>query len=119
MIRLRLAAVILAMAAIATGCLDDSITGERPISIDLDVTPQSPMVDENVRAVFNVTGTGLRGVLVDWGDGVVDSVAMSGLVVEATSFVDHSYTLAGEYPVTARVEDQTSSESTTTTVIVR
>lgn len=119
MSRLRLAAAIVTMAAVATGCLDDSITGERPISIELDITPASPMVDENVRAVFNATGTGLRGVLVDWGDGVVDSVAMSGLVVEATSFVDHTYTVAGEYPVTARVEDQTSSQSTTTTVIVR
>ncbi|MEK9501121.1 PKD domain-containing protein [Gaopeijia maritima] len=119
MTRLRIAAVIFAMAAVATGCLDDSITGERPISIDLDITPESPMVDENVRAVFSATGTGLRGVLVDWGDGVVDSLALSGLVVEAQSYMDHIYTTAGEYPVTARVEDQTSSQSATTTVVVR
>lgn len=119
MTRLRLSALILAVAAVATGCLDDSITGERPIAIELDVTPASPQVDENVRATFTATGSGLRGVLVDWGDGVVDSLALSGLVVEAESYMEHAYGAVGEYPVTARVEDQTSSESATTTVIVR
>lgn len=116
--RLRRFAVPLVAAAVATGCLDNSITGERPISISLDVTPESPAVDELVTATFSATGTGLRGVIVDWGDGVLDSLPYSGVVVEVQAFSEHMYTLAGDYPVTATVEDQTSSESTTVTVVV-
>lgn len=90
--------------AAATACLDDSITGTRPLSIDITVTPATATVDEVVTVRYVVTGTGLAGVIVDWGDGVVDSVPFIGSAVEAEGPVEHQYTAAGTYGILGTVE---------------
>lgn len=113
--RLR-ASLILAAVAVGAGCLDDSITGTRPLAVELSVSPTSAAVGETVTASFNATGTGLQGVILDWGDGMLDSLALSGLAVEAGQDLTHSYTVAGAYMVSARAEDQTGARTATATV---
>ena len=108
--------MILAGITAAWGCLDDSITGERPLTIELSLSPTTASVAETVTASFSATGSGLQGVILDWGDGVVDSLALSGRVVEAASDLDHVYGTAGSFQVTATVEDQTGSDSASRTV---
>ena len=98
------------------GCLDDSITGERPLTIQLVVNPSAASVAETVTASFEATGSGIQGVILDWGDGVVDSLVLSGRVIEAASDLDHAYGVTGTFTVTAIVEDQTGSDSASRSV---
>jgi hypothetical protein len=110
------ASLVLAAVVTGWGCLDDSITGERPLTIQLTVTPATANVNDPVTAQFSATGSGLQGVIVDWGDGVVDSLVLTGRVVEAASDLDHMYTASGSFTVTATAEDQTGSESDTQSI---
>jgi PKD repeat protein len=112
---LRALAVVVGVAA-GWGCLDDSITGERPLTIQLTVAPASALVTETVTATFEATGSGIQGVILDWGDGLVDSLVLSGRVVEAASDLDHIYGVSGTFTVTAIVEDQTGTDSASRTV---
>ncbi|MBT8405502.1 MAG: hypothetical protein KJP18_16700 [Gemmatimonadetes bacterium] len=112
---LRALAVVVGVTA-GWGCLDDSITGERPLSIQLAVNPSAASVAETVTASFEATGSGIQGVILDWGDGVVDSLVLSGRVVEAASDLDHAYGVPGTFTVTAIVEDQSGSDSASRSV---
>jgi hypothetical protein len=113
--RLR-ASLILAAVALGAGCLDDSITGTRPLDVRVTVSPASAAVGETVTASFDATGTGLQGVILDWGDGVLDSLVLSGFAVEAGQDLDHAYSTAGSYTIAARAEDQTGARTATTAV---
>ena len=110
------AALVIAAVAIGAGCLDDSITGTRPLDVSVSVSPTSAAIGETVTARFNATGTGLQGVILDWGDGVLDSLVLSGVAVEAGQDVGHAYTIAGSYTISARAEDQTGARTATTSV---
>ena len=106
--RLR-ASLILAAVAVGAGCLDDSITGTRPLDVRLTVTPTSAAVGETVTASFNATGTGLQGV-------ILDSLVLSGIAVEAGQDIEHAYSAVGSYTISARAEDQTGARTATTAV---
>lgn len=112
--------LILLLAAIggATACLDDSITGSRTLGVDVTTSASSVETGETVTATVSAMGTGLQGMLVDWGDGVVDSLSLSGLVVTAESAFDHGYSAAGSYTVVARAEDQSGAVADSATVEV-
>ena len=110
------ASLILAAVAVGAGCLDDSITGTRPLDVEVSVSPSSALVGETVQATFLATGTGLQGVILDWGDGVVDSLALSGTAVQAGRDLDHAYSAVGSYTISARAEDQTGARTATTSV---
>lgn len=116
MMRLVRATVVVAAVAVGAGCLDDSITGTRPLTLDLSVQPSTAAVADTVTATWTATGTGLQGVIVDWGDGRLDSLSLGGLAVEAGQDVDHVYTIGGTYTVTARAEDQTGARTASATV---
>jgi hypothetical protein len=104
--------------AIASACLDDSITGTRPLTIDITVEPTTAAVDEVVTVRYVVTGTGLAGVIVDWGDGTVDSIPFIGSAVEAEGPVEHQYAAAGTYEILGTVEGVTGNLSDGTSVVV-
>lgn len=108
--------MILAAVAVGAGCLDDSITGTRPLDIEVSVTPATATVGQTVQATFLATGTGLQGVILDWGDGVVDSLTLSGTAVQAGRDLDHAYSAVGSYTISARAEDQTGARTATTSV---
>ncbi len=110
------ASLILAAVAVGAGCLDDSITGTRPLDVSVTVTPASAAVGETVTASFNATGTGLQGVILDWGDGALDSLVLSGIAVEAGQDIEHAYSAVGSYTISARAEDQTGARTATTAI---
>lgn len=111
--------LVLAAGLAASGCLDDSITGTRPLTMAITVEPESAAVAEIVTARYSATGTGLLGVIVDWGDGVVDSVSLSGVAVSASGPVEHEYTTEGTYEIVGTAEAQNGVLSSQATVTIR
>jgi hypothetical protein len=116
--RIKIAGSLLAMACVvASACLDDSITGTRPLSLSVTVAP-SANVNELVTAQYSATGTGLFNLIVDWGDGVVDSLPLSGIVVEISGPVEHTYAVTGSFDITGTVEARNGTISDQAAILV-
>ena len=102
---------LLVVSTVAAGCLDDSITGIRPVTISIAAESETAAVGELVTVNYSVTGTGLISVNVDWGDGVIDTVLFGGAPVEAQGGVEHTYSDAGSYDITGTVNAQNGTAS--------
>lgn len=111
-------ALLAALGLASSGCLDDSITGTRTLGVELTTTAAAVDTGETLTATVAAMGTGLQGLIVDWGDGVVDSLELTGLAVTVESDFDHDYAAVGAYSVIATAVDQTGSVSDSTTVDV-
>jgi PKD repeat protein len=111
-------AVIL-LAGTAAACLDESITGTRPLSFSFDPITGSPAVGDSVGFSYDATGTGIFGVILDFGDGAVDTVEnQSSSVVSMQGTINHAYTDAGTYEVTGRVEAPGGVRADTLEVVI-
>ena len=98
-------APILVAGSLLASCLDDSITGTRPISFSLTADLVTVTVGNEVTFSYNATGTQMQGVILDYGDGVVDSVDVTGgNVIEAGGVLMHTFTVPGAFLVRGRVE---------------
>ena len=107
---------LLVVGTVAAGCLDDSITGTRPVTLSIVVASETAAVGEQVTVAYSASGTGLISVIVDWGDGVIDTVSFGGLPVEAAGNVEHTYSDAGTYDITGTVSARNGTASSETTV---
>lgn len=95
--RLSLLLFLPAMLVIAS-CFDESITGFRPLSFLLSVTPETTTVDASVNVDFSATGTQIRLVIIDFGDGASDTIAYQD-PVEVSDRMSHAYSATGVYTV--------------------
>lgn len=111
-------ALLAVVGIAASACLDDSITGSRTLGVQLTTAATAVETGETLTATVSAMGTGLQGLVVDWGDGVVDSLSLTGLVVTVENDFDHDYSAEGTYSIVATAEDQTGSISDSTTVDV-
>jgi hypothetical protein len=111
-------AVLAVTLLVTAACLDNSITGTRTLTIALTASATSVEIAETVTASVSATGTGLQGILIEWGDGVVDSLPLTGTAVSAQSNFDHEYQVVGSYTVVATAEDQSGGISDSTSVTV-
>ena len=107
---------LLVVGAVAEGCLDDSITGQRPVTISIAAAPEAAAVGDPVTVTYSATGTGLISVTVDWGDGMIDTVSLGGQPVEAAGGVEHTYSEAGSYTITGTANASNGTASSQTTV---
>ena len=107
---------LLVACAVAAGCLDDSITGTRPITLSISAASQTAAVGEVVTVTYSATGTGLIEVIVEWGDGAVSTVTLGGLIVEADGSVEHTYSAAGSYDITGTASAANGTASSEVTV---
>ncbi|MDA0329218.1 MAG: hypothetical protein O2958_09445 [Gemmatimonadetes bacterium] len=114
--RTRIFALLLVAGTGAVACLDDSITGTRPLSMAVTANPQIALVDEVVIVSYQATGTGLLGIIMNWGDGVVDSLTFNGLAVEASGNFEHAYPVAGSFDIVGTAEAQNGTVSDSTAV---
>ena len=99
----RLLAILLLGGASAS-CHERDATGVRPIGISLIAEATSAAVGESVTVRFEATGTDMLGVLISWGDGVVDSVTAGEQVVEMSGPLTHTWEIASTYVVIGTVE---------------
>jgi len=97
-------------------CSDVTFEGGGPVTIQLSADRTSVPAGGSVTFTFEATGTYLNGVVVDYGDGVVDSVSTLGAQTAAGS-VSHSFGLPGSYTVVGRAEDGVTGTATAEVVI--
>lgn len=97
------AATALAFSTVVTAaCLDDSITGMRPLSFTLSASTTTAVVDEEVTFNYAATGTNLRLIWIDYRDGsAADTVLFGGGAIEAAGDLTHAFTTAGSFIVAA------------------
>lgn len=104
------------LLGVTTGCLDE-VTGTRPLSMTMSVDAATPAVGDTVTFSFQVTGTGLSAVNIDFGDGETDAHTYFGSV-EAAGFSTHAYAAAGSYVVRGEVIAAAGSTTDSVTVTV-
>jgi hypothetical protein len=98
-------ALLLLVGLFGTGCLEQGfVSVGGPLSLSLSVDQAE--VSEGTAHVFRVEARGqqLLGLILDYGDGQVDSVATAG-AQSATHVEVHQFGAPGTYRVRARVED--------------
>jgi hypothetical protein len=94
----------LLLAASTAACLDDSITGTRPLTFTLEASPSTAIVGDSLDFTYQATGTSIGGVILDYGDGVADTVlAETFNEVERAGTLRYAYTVAGTFEVVGRV----------------
>lgn len=89
--------VVLATVLLAASCLDDSITGSRPLAISLDADPTTVAVSEPVTLSFLATGSDIVAVVLDFGDGAADTLTYAQPPVEVEDQRVHGYDAPGSY----------------------
>jgi len=91
-----------------------------PLGITIEVDQSTKAVGEDFEFDWEGTGEALFGVIIDYGDGVVDSIQSIGGGVRLGGNAVHAFDVAGSFRVLARVEDEflgadTSSVTVTVT----
>lgn len=114
----RSALVLIALMLAGSGCLDDSITGTRPLTFSFSADPTSASVGQTIIFSYQATGTRIQGIIVEFGDGAVDSVFTPGTVVLVSGTMEHEYTTAGAFEVVGRLETSQAFLSDTLTIQV-
>lgn len=114
-----LALSLLAGVGVAAGCLDDSITGTRPLSFSLTASSSTAAVGDSITFTYEATGTSIFGVVMAFGDGVVDTVvAQTPNIVEWSEEVRYAYTAPGTFRVVGRVETAGGGRADTVDVVI-
>jgi hypothetical protein len=90
--------------AVLVACSEISSEGGGPVSITLTADRTTAPVGGEIVFSFEAKGTSISGVIVEYGDGVADSVVAFGAVTAAGELL-HTYSGPGNYQVDGRVED--------------
>jgi len=110
-------AACIALAGWGVVACSDSDPLSSVLSLTLSVTPSQVVVGDSIVVEAAATGADLAGLIIDFGDGRVDSIAALGAVTQDVRITDHSYSAAGTYQVVARVEDNIRGSLVRTNVV--
>lgn len=114
----RFALCVLATVPLWLACSDVLFEGGGPLSITLSADKTTLVAGDTVSFSYDAVGTILQGVIMQYGDGVSDSVSTSGAQTVQGHFV-HVYPTAGTFTATATVYDgQQGTESAQATLQV-
>lgn len=94
------------LTGLAAACLDDDITGTRPLAFSLTSSGTTAVVDQEVTFSYDAQGTGLRIVRINYGDGVSDSTTFRSSTVSGAGDLTHSFTMAGTFVVRGEAQAQ-------------
>ena len=108
--------LFIALLIAVSGCLDDSITGTRPLTFSFSADPTTASVGQTITFSYEGTGTFIQGVIVEYGDGAIDSVFTPGSVVEVGGVLDHEYETTGTFQALGRLETAQTFLSETVTI---
>ncbi|MEX2466873.1 MAG: hypothetical protein WD995_08175 [Gemmatimonadota bacterium] len=110
-------ALLFATVAVSAACLDDSITGTRPLTFSLSAENPTAAVGDSVSFIFSATGTSIFGVLLLYGDGASDTIPTeSASTVEWAAGATHVYEEPGTFSVIGRLETGAGSQTDTVEV---
>jgi hypothetical protein len=100
-----LRAVLTCLAAtFACACSDVTFEGGGELTFTLTADRTSAPVGTEVQFDYEASGTFISGVIIQYGDGALDSIPSNGAQSSA-GVRRHAYTEAGEFLVIGRVED--------------
>ena len=116
--RFRIAATLAAATLVgaSAACLND-ITGTRPLSFSMTSDVTTATIGQTVTFSYLATGTGLRRVILDYGDGVVDTMTYP-LPLELTDQATHAFDSTGAFIVRGQAEANAGSVSQELTITV-
>jgi PKD repeat protein len=109
---------IVGIVGAAAGCLDDSITGTRPLSFTFTADQTTINALDVVRFDYTATGTQIVGVVADYGDGVADTAQAGGGTVSTGGTFEHSFLAPGSFVVTGQVQAANGTLTETITITV-
>ncbi len=100
------AAVWTAVIALVVGgaCREATFEGGAPLSITLISDRTTANTGENIAFDFDATGAMLDGVIVEYGDGLADTMYASGAMTAHGQFL-HAYASAGTFMAVGTVYD--------------
>jgi hypothetical protein len=94
---------LLPLLALVLACGDFSTT-VRPTSLTMTVNRPSGAVGQPFEFSYSATGRSMAGLIIDYGDGGLDSLGFQGAVT-ATGRREHTYSQPGTYLVSGLLED--------------
>ena len=89
--------ILLASLTLLGACGDFSTT-IRDTAVTLTSEPTSAAIRQTFRIRYEAQGRSLNRLIIDFGDGAVDSLGLQGAVT-ATGFREHAYQTSGTYVV--------------------
>ena len=102
MMRVGLVLGTLALWVGFVACGGESEIGS-PLSLSIE-GPSTAVVGDTIAVSYSARGRSLVGLVVAWGDGMVDSVTAGGAQL-ADGRVRHAYQGAGQFRIIATIED--------------
>ena len=116
--RTAMAVVLLLTAVVVAGCIDDSITGTRPLSFSMSASATTVVVNTDVTFAYEATGTQLQYVWVDYGDGAADTVPLGGNILLAEGSLTHAFGTTGSFAVSGGARGSAGTETQQVTIQV-
>jgi len=89
-------AMALVPTAVLGACSDTTFETGGPVSIELTADRTTARTGEDVRFTFEAEGSALSGVIIDYGDGVADTMSTHGAREARGQFV-HAYVVVGTF----------------------
>jgi hypothetical protein len=106
-------ALIVVVSVLACG---DFSTTLRDTAVTLTPDKTTAARGQSFRIRYEVQGRSLNRLVIDYGDGAVDSLGLQGAVT-GTGFKDHAYTNAGTFVVTGSLEELGGVEVNTNVIL--
>ena len=113
--RSRLLLAVFVLAGLAA-CSDITFVGGGPVTIKLTANKTAVPAGGSVTFAYEVKGTYLEGVIIDYDDGAADTVFTVGSQTASGTF-GHAFELPGEYTVIATADDSSTGTATAQVVI--
>jgi hypothetical protein len=108
--------VVLAAVLLSSACRQ-TIAGPVPIVVTLEASRQTAVRGDTVTFSVNATGNNLVGVVIDYGDAVLDQYGTGGALTAHVTF-KHAYDANGSFTVRAVVTDAIMGEKEATVGVV-
>lgn len=113
-----MAVVLLLTAGVVAGCIDDSITGTRPLSFSMSASATTVLVNTDVTFAYAATGTQLQHVWVAYADGEADTVFFGGNILMAEGTLTHAFATTGSFVVSGGARAMAGTETQQVTIQV-
>lgn len=107
--------IVMALALVVA-CSSSTVSGIRELAISITATPTTAAVNTPVEFRYDAMGTQLAGIVVAYGDGVVDSVATFGAST-AGGRLTHTYSTPGIFQVEATVIEGSGDRASNSTSV--
>lgn len=108
--------VLAVSAVIGWSCSSIASSGGKPLTLTLTTDRQTAAVGQDVTFTYDATGTSISGILLEYGDGALDSINSYGSQTASGRRV-HAYGAAGDYVVVGTIFDAVDGTRSATAAV--